>query len=70
MAITHGGYASVLLDTCMGGAIHTELKPGQSVSRVIHLGCQARMSERRLFDAAGKLLAHGTTTCHIVQIPE
>jgi uncharacterized protein (TIGR00369 family) len=32
VAITHGGYASVLLDTCMGGAIHTELKPGQSVA--------------------------------------
>lgn len=93
MGITHGGYASILLDTCMGGAINTSLKPGQGVvtleykisfmrpmspktgpvrgeGRVIHVGRQAGMSEGRLFDSAGKLLAHGTTTCHIVQMAE
>lgn len=91
MGITHGGYAAVLLDTCMGGAIHSSLKPGQGVvtleykisfmrpmspetgvvrgeGHVIHAGRQAGMSEGRLFDSAGKLLAHGTTTCHIVQM--
>ena len=25
----HGGYASTLLDSCMGCAVHTRLKPGQ-----------------------------------------
>lgn len=92
MGITHGGYAAVLLDTCMGGAIHSALKPGQGVVTleykisfmrpmspktglvrgegcVIHAGRQAGMSEGRLFDSSGKLLAHGTTTCHIVQMP-
>lgn len=90
MGITHGGYAAVLLDTCMGGAIHSALKPGQSVvtleykinfmrpmspktglvrgeGRVIHVGRQAGVSEGRLFDSSGRLLAHGTTTCHILE---
>lgn len=93
MGITHGGYAAVLLDTCMGGAIHSALKPGQGVvtleykinfmrpmspktglvrgeGRVIHVGRQSGVSEGRLFDSSGKLLAHGTTTCHIVQMAE
>jgi len=93
MGITHGGYAAVLLDTCMGGAIHSALKQGQGVvtleykinfmrpmspktglvrgeGRVIHVGRQSGVSEGRLFDSSGKLLAHGTTTCHIVQMQE
>lgn len=93
MGITHGGYAAVLLDTCMGGAIPSALKPGQGVvtleykinfmrpmspktglvrgeGRVIHVGRQSGVSEGRLFDSNGKLLAHGTTTCHIVQMPD
>ncbi len=83
----------MLLDTCMGGAIHSALKPGQGVvtleykitfmrpmspktglvrgeGRVIHVGRQSGVSEGRLFDSSGKLLAHGTTTCHIVQMQE
>jgi uncharacterized protein (TIGR00369 family) len=89
MQIAHGGYASVLLDTCMGGAIHSALEPGLAVvtleykisfmrpikvetgvvrgeGRVIHVGRTAGMSEGRLIDSNGKLLAHGTTTCQIV----
>lgn len=92
MQIVHGGYASILLDTCMGGAIHTALAPGLGVvtleykinflrpmtvktglirgeGRVIHVGRTAATSEGRLMDPSGKLLAHGTTTCHIVPMP-
>ncbi|CAN5498904.1 PaaI family thioesterase [soil metagenome] len=92
MQIVHGGYASVLLDTCMGGAIHSALEPGLGVvtleykinfvrpmtvktglirgeGRVIHVGRTAATSEGRLMDPSGKLLAHGTTTCHIVPMP-
>ena len=39
-------------------------------NRVIHVGRQSGVSEGRLFDSSGKLLAHGTTTCHIVQMQE
>jgi acyl-coenzyme A thioesterase PaaI-like protein len=50
-----------------------EVEPGyvgvvRGEGRVIHAGRQAGMSEGRLFDSGGKLLAHGTTTCHIVQM--
>lgn len=92
MQIVHGGYASVLLDTCMGGAIHSALEPGLGVvtleykinfvrpmtvktglvrgeGRVINVGRTVAISEGRLIDAAGKLLAHGTTTCQIVPMP-
>ncbi len=93
MGITHGGYAAVLLDTCMGGAIHSALKPGQGVvtleykinfmrpmspktglvrgeGRVIHVGRQSGVAEGRLFASNRKLLAHGTTTCPIGQMPD
>lgn len=92
MQIVHGGYASILLDTCMGGAIHSALAPGlgavtleykinflrpmtektglvRGEGRVIHVGRTAATSEGRLLDPSGKLLAHGTTTCHIVPMP-
>lgn len=92
MQIVHGGYASILLDTCMGGAIHSALDAGLGVvtleykinfirpmtektglirgeGRVIHVGRTAATSEGRLTDPSGKLLAHGTTTCHIVPMP-
>jgi len=36
--------------------------------RVIHPGNRAATAEGHLYDAQGKLLAHGTTTCLIFQI--
>jgi len=86
----HGGYAAVLLDTCMVAAIVTSLKPGLSAvtleykinftrpmsadtgvvrgeGRMLHLGRQTATGEGRLLDATGRLLAHGTITCHVVR---
>jgi uncharacterized protein (TIGR00369 family) len=90
MGVVHGGYAAVLLDTCMAAAIVTSLEPGLSPvtleykinftrpmfadtgvvrgeGKTLHVGRQAAIGEGRLLDAKGRLLAHGTTTCHIVR---
>jgi uncharacterized protein (TIGR00369 family) len=86
----HGGYAAVLLDTCMTAAIVTSLEPGLSAvtleykisftrpisadtgvvrgeGKALHVGRQMAIAEGRLLDATGRLLAHGTTTCHVVR---
>ncbi len=88
MGIVHGGWIALLLDTVMGCAVHTSLKPGQSFSTIdmnttfvrpvseatgkvraegtlLHLGGRVASAEGKLFDAKGRLVAHGTETCAI-----
>jgi uncharacterized protein (TIGR00369 family) len=90
LGFVHGGYAAVLLDTCMAAAIVTSLEPGLSPvtleskisftrpmsadtgvvrgeGKTLHVGRQMAIGEGRLLDGKGKLLAHGTTTCHVVR---
>ena len=90
LGFVHGGYAAVLLDTCMAAAIVTSLAPGISPvtleykinftrpmsadtgvvrgeGKTLHVGRQMAIAEGRLIDANGRLLAHGTTTCHLVR---
>jgi len=38
-------------------------------ARVIHLGSRTATAEGRIVDADGKLYAHGTTTCIVVDAP-
>ena len=87
----HGGYASTLLDSCMGCAVHASLPAGMAYTtlefkinfvraitdktgrvraegRVIHPGNRAATAEGHIYDAQGKLLAHGTTTCLVFPI--
>jgi uncharacterized protein (TIGR00369 family) len=84
----HGGWTSAILDSAMGCAVHTTLKPGQGYTTVelklnlvrpllpdmgevtcdgivVHRGGTLATSEGKLFDAKGRLLAHGTETCMI-----
>ena len=35
--------------------------------KTLHVGRQMAIAEGRLIDANGRLLAHGTTTCHLVR---
>jgi acyl-coenzyme A thioesterase PaaI-like protein len=35
--------------------------------KTLHVGRQMAIGEGRLLDANGRLLAHGTTTCHVVR---
>src|ERR1700688_671089 len=90
LGFVHGGYAAVLLDTCMAAAIVTSLDPGLSSvtleykinftrpmsadtgvvrgeRKTLHVGRQMAIGEGRVLDAKGRLLAHGTTTCHVVR---
>ena len=90
LGFVHGGYAAVLLDTCMAAAIVTSLEPSLAAvtleykinfikamsvdtgvvrgeGKALHIGRQMAIAEGRLLDAAGRLLAHGTTTCHVAR---
>src|SRR5712672_242676 len=90
LGFVHGGYAAVLLDTCMATAIVTSLEPGLAAvtleykinfirpmsadtgvvrgeGKPLHIGRRMAIAEGRLLDATGRLLAHGTTTSHIVR---
>ena len=45
------------------------IQPGTEVraeGRVVHGGRRVALSEARLVDASGKLLAHGTSTCMVI----
>ena len=38
-------------------------------AKVVHLGSRTATSEGRITDRQGKLYAHGTTTCIVVEAP-
>ncbi|MEZ0579500.1 PaaI family thioesterase [Nocardioides sp. MH1] len=85
----HGGIAATILDSCLGCAVHTTLRPGEgyttaqlnlhylrpmlpgtgpvrATGTVVHRGRKQATAEGRLVDGAGKVIAHGTTTCLIL----
>jgi uncharacterized protein (TIGR00369 family) len=89
LAIVHGGYVAVLLDSAMGVAVHSKLAAGQfyttlefkinfvrpllettgevrAEGHIVHFGKRSATSQAKLTDAAGKLYAHGSTTCLIL----
>jgi len=91
MGTIHGGWIATILDSAMGCAVHSSLKPGQlytTTSMTInyvralagdagevrceavttHAGGRLATSEGRLWDARGKLVAHGSETCMILDI--
>jgi uncharacterized protein (TIGR00369 family) len=91
LGIVHGGWIALLLDTAMGCAIHSALKPGQGFATtdmstsfvravtektgkvraegtLLHLGSRIATAEGKLFDVAGRLVAHGTETCAILTV--
>jgi len=90
IGVVHGGYASMLLDSALGSAVHTTLPAGtgyatltlevkfvrpitvatgavRAEAAVVHRGRRQATAEARLVAAeTGKLLAHATSTCMIV----
>jgi uncharacterized protein (TIGR00369 family) len=46
-----------------------EVGPLRCEAKVVHVGGRTATSEGRIVDARGKLYAHGTTTCIIVEPP-
>ena len=90
IGVVHGGYASTLLDSAMGCAVHTTLPAGSAYTtqtievklvrpltrdsgtlrceaEVLHRGRRQATVAARLLSEDGKLLAHGTSTCMILE---
>ena len=92
MGIVHGGWISTLLDSAMGCAVHSMLKPGQGYTTIgmnvnfvravsektgrltceaaiVHFGGRIATSEGRVVDGDGTLIAHGSETCMVFDVP-
>lgn len=91
IGVVHGGWASTLLDSALGCAVHTTLPRGaayttltleakfvrpltretgtvRAEAEVIHRGRRQATAVARLVAAgSGKLLAHASTTCMIME---
>jgi uncharacterized protein (TIGR00369 family) len=61
------GYTTIELKTNFVRAITAETGLIRCEGTVIHKGSRVATAEGKLTDAAGKLLAHGTTTCLILR---
>ena len=60
------GYTTLEAKVNLVRAITTKTGTIRATGKVIHLGSKTATAEGRIEDAAGKLLAHGTTTCIIL----
>ena len=59
------GYTTVEIKVNYVRAMTDKTGPVRVEGKVINVGSRIATSEGKLYDAAGKLLAHGTTTCLI-----
>lgn len=64
------GYTTVDLAVSFVRAVHQSTGMVRCEGKVIHVGGRIATAEARLVDAEGKLYAHGTTTCLVMQIPQ
>jgi uncharacterized protein (TIGR00369 family) len=60
------GYTTLELKVNMVRAITLKTGPIRAIGKIVHMGRQTATAEGRIEDAAGKLYAHGTTTCIIL----
>ncbi len=60
------GYTSLEIKVNLVRAITSGTGPVRAIGRVVHLGKRTATADGRIEDAAGKLYAHGTTTCIIL----
>jgi uncharacterized protein (TIGR00369 family) len=61
------GYTTLELKTNFVRPITLDTGPIRCEGTVVHGGSRVATAEGKLTDAAGKLLAHGTTTCLILR---
>ena len=62
------GYTTVEIKVNYVRAMTDKTGPVKAEGKVINVGSRIATSEGKLYDGAGKLLAHGTTTCLIFPI--
>ena len=62
------GYTTVEIKVNYVRAMTDKTGPVRAEGKVINVGSRIATSEGRLIDAAGRLLAHGTTTCLVFPI--
>ena len=62
------GYTTVEIKVNYVRAMTDKTGPVRAEGKIINVGSRIATSEGKLMDAAGKLLAHGTTTCLIFPI--
>jgi uncharacterized protein (TIGR00369 family) len=60
------GYTTLEIKANLVRPITLQTGPIRATGKVVHLGRQTATAEARLEDAAGKLYAHGSTTCIIL----
>lgn len=60
-------YTTVELKVNYVRAVTDKLGPMQAIGELIHRGGRIATSHGRLVDAAGKLYAHGSTTCMVMK---
>ncbi len=63
------GYTTLELKVNLVRAITEKTGRVRAEGKVIHFGRQTATAEGRLIDSKGRLLAHGTTTCLIFDLP-
>ncbi|HEY3074582.1 MAG TPA: PaaI family thioesterase [Burkholderiales bacterium] len=61
-----GGYTTLEAKTNLVRAITDKTGRLRAIGKVVHLGNRIATAEGRLEDAAGKLYAHATTTCIVL----
>jgi uncharacterized protein (TIGR00369 family) len=59
-------YTTLEIKANLVRAITLKTGPIRASARILHMGKQTATAEGRIEDAAGKLYAHGTTTCIIL----
>jgi uncharacterized protein (TIGR00369 family) len=61
-----GGYTTLEAKTNLVRAISDKTGRLRAIGKLVHLGSRIATAEGRLEDAAGKLYAHATTTCIVL----
>jgi len=62
------GYTTAELSVNIVRAATTSTGPLRAIGTVIHSGRQLATAEARIVDPAGRLYAHGTTTCLVFEL--
>jgi uncharacterized protein (TIGR00369 family) len=60
-------YTTLEVKTNLVRAVTSKTGRLRAIGKVVHLGSRIATAEGRLVDAAGKLYAHGTTTCIVLK---